>query len=54
MFSLDRPRARQHQRAQKTLFEGIDKVEAIDLQTVRVTLKSPDGRFVSRWPGAMR
>ena len=45
VFSLDRARAPDSTTAQKTLFEGIDKVEAIDPQTVRVTLKSPDGAF---------
>ena len=45
VFSLDRARAPDSTNAQKTLFEGIDKVEAIDPQTVRVTLKSPDGAF---------
>ncbi len=45
VFSLDRARAPDSTNAQKTLFVGIDKVEAIDPQTVRVTLKSPDGAF---------
>ncbi len=45
VFSLDRARAPDSTNAQKTLFKGLDKVEAIDPQTVRVTLKSPDGAF---------
>ncbi|MDT1060409.1 ABC transporter substrate-binding protein [Paracoccus sp. CPCC 101403] len=45
IFSLDRARAPDSTNAQKTLFEGIDKVEAVDPQTVRVTLKAPDGGF---------
>ena len=45
IFSLDRARAPDSTNAQKGLFEGIDKIEAIDPQTVRVTLKSPDGAF---------
>lgn len=45
IFSLDRARAADSTNAQKALFEGIDKVEALDPLTVRVTLKSPDGGF---------
>ncbi len=45
IFSLDRARAADSTNAQKVLFEGIETVEAIDPQTVRVTLKSPDGGF---------
>lgn len=45
IFSLDRARAEGSTNAQKTLFEGILTVEAQDPQTVRVTLKSPDGAF---------
>lgn len=45
IFSLDRARAPDSTNAQKALFEGIETVEAIDPQTVRVTLKSPDGGF---------
>ncbi|MTH77797.1 ABC transporter substrate-binding protein [Paracoccus aestuariivivens] len=45
IFSLDRARAADSTNAQKSLFEGIDKVEASDPLTVRVTLKSPDGGF---------
>ena len=45
IFSLDRARAPDSTNAQKGLFEGIQTVEAIDPQTVRVTLKAPDGAF---------
>ena len=45
IFSLDRARAPDSTNAQKGLFEGINTVEAIDPQTVRVTLKAPDGAF---------
>nr|WP_134680287.1 ABC transporter substrate-binding protein [Paracoccus ravus] len=45
IFSLDRARGADSTNAQKALFEGIDKVEAVDPQTVRVTLKAPDGGF---------
>ncbi|HBS50199.1 MAG TPA: ABC transporter substrate-binding protein [Rhodobacteraceae bacterium] len=45
-FSLDRARAEDSVNAQKALFAGIDSVEAVDPQTVRVTLKEPDGNFL--------
>jgi peptide/nickel transport system substrate-binding protein len=45
IFSLDRARAADSTNAQKVLFEGIETVEAIDPQTVRVTLKSPRRRL---------
>lgn len=45
IFSLDRARAPDSANAQKTLFEGIETVEAPDPATVRVTLKAPDGAF---------
>ncbi|MCV2446803.1 ABC transporter substrate-binding protein [Paracoccus sp. DMF] len=45
IFSLDRARAPDSTNAQKTLFEGIDTVEALGPQTVRITLKAPDGGF---------
>ncbi|WP_449045447.1 ABC transporter substrate-binding protein [Paracoccus versutus] len=45
VFSLDRARAPDSTNAQKTLFEGIETVEALDPLTVRVTLKAPDGGF---------
>ena len=44
-FSLDRARAEGSVNAQKGLFEGIEAVEAVDPQTVRVTLREPDGSF---------
>ncbi|WP_299847130.1 ABC transporter substrate-binding protein [uncultured Paracoccus sp.] len=45
VFSLDRARAADSTNAQKVLFEGIETVEAVDPQTVRVTLTAPDGNF---------
>lgn len=45
IFSLDRARAPDSINAQKGLFEGIATVEATDPQTVRITLKTPDGGF---------
>ncbi|MFD1880251.1 ABC transporter substrate-binding protein [Paracoccus pacificus] len=45
IFTLDRARADDSTNPTKTLFTGIDKVEAVDPLTVRVTLKSPDGGF---------
>ena len=45
VFSLDRARAEDSTNAQKVLFEGIERVEAVDPQTVRVTLSAPDGNF---------
>ncbi|AGT10195.1 ABC transporter substrate-binding protein [Paracoccus aminophilus] len=45
IFSLDRARAADSTNAQKELFSGIDKIEAVDPQTVKITLKSPDGGF---------
>ncbi|WBU62976.1 ABC transporter substrate-binding protein [Paracoccus aerodenitrificans] len=45
VFSLDRARAEDSTNAQKTLFEGIESVEAVDPATVRVTLAAPDGLF---------
>lgn len=45
VFSLDRARAADSTNAQKVLFEGIEKAEAVDAQTVRVTLSAPDGGF---------
>ncbi|WBU54058.1 ABC transporter substrate-binding protein [Paracoccus sp. SCSIO 75233] len=45
VFSLDRARAEDSTNPQKTLFAGIESVEAVDPLTVRVTLSSPDGMF---------
>ncbi|MDP5306760.1 ABC transporter substrate-binding protein [Paracoccus spongiarum] len=45
VFSLDRARADDSTNAQKVLFEGIETVEAVDPQTVRVTLRAADGNF---------
>ncbi|SDO10211.1 peptide/nickel transport system substrate-binding protein [Lutimaribacter pacificus] len=45
-FSLDRARAEDSQNAQKALFADIDTVEVVDPQTVRVTLKQPNGSFL--------
>ena len=45
VFTLDRARAEGSTNAQKQLFAGIDKVEAVDATTVKVSLKAPDGSF---------
>ncbi|WP_323780324.1 ABC transporter substrate-binding protein [Leisingera sp.] len=45
-FSLDRARADDSTNAQKTLFEGISSVEAVDPHTVKVTLDAPNGGFL--------
>ncbi len=45
VFTLDRARAEDSTNAQKVLFQRIESVEAVDPQTVRVTLKAPDGNF---------
>ena len=45
IFSLDRARATDSTNAQKNLFEGIDRIEALDPRTVRVSLKAADGAF---------
>src|SRR6056297_2443413 len=45
-FSLDRARAEDSANAQKALFAGIEEVAVVDPQTVKVTLKEPDGNFL--------
>ncbi|KIC09476.1 ABC transporter substrate-binding protein [Leisingera sp. ANG-M1] len=45
-FSLDRARAEDSTNAQKALFAGITSVEAVDPQTVKVTLDGPNGNFL--------
>ncbi|WP_281824304.1 ABC transporter substrate-binding protein [Jannaschia rubra] len=45
VFSLDRARAEDSVNAQKALFEGIETVEAVDPQTVRITLGAPNGNL---------
>ncbi len=45
-FSLDRARSDDSQNAQKALFAGIESIEAVDPQTVKVTLKAPNGSFL--------
>ncbi|MDN2566805.1 ABC transporter substrate-binding protein [Aquibium sp. A9E412] len=45
-FSLDRARGEDSTNAQKPLFAAIDTVEAVDPQTVKVTLKHPQGAFL--------
>ncbi|MBY6057537.1 ABC transporter substrate-binding protein [Leisingera daeponensis] len=45
-FSLDRARAEDSTNAQKALFEGITAVDAVDPQTVRITLEAPDGSLL--------
>lgn len=54
VFSLDRARADDSANAQKALFYAIETVEADDPLTVRVTLESPVGAFLSNmaWPDA--
>ncbi|PJE27911.1 peptide/nickel transport system substrate-binding protein [Pseudooceanicola antarcticus] len=46
VFSLDRARGEDSVNAQKTLFAGIESVEAVDPATVKVTLSAPDGLFL--------
>lgn len=45
VFTLDRARAPDSANAQKVLFEGIEAVEAVAPDHVRVTLTAPDGAF---------
>ncbi|CUH99198.1 ABC transporter substrate-binding protein [Leisingera aquaemixtae] len=45
-FSLDRARAEDSTNAQKALFDGIASVEAVDPQTVRITLAAPNGSLL--------
>ncbi|QAX31207.1 ABC transporter substrate-binding protein [Leisingera sp. NJS204] len=45
-FSLDRARAEDSTNAQKALFEGIVSVDAVNPQTVKVTLDAPNGSFL--------
>ena len=45
-FSLDRTTAPGSTNGQKQLFAAIDKVEAVDPLTVRITLKHPEGSFL--------
>ena len=45
-FSLDRARAEGSTNAQKALFAGIESVEVVDPQTLKVTLSSPAGNFL--------
>ncbi|QDG74962.1 ABC transporter substrate-binding protein [Labrenzia sp. PHM005] len=45
-FSLDRARSDDSQNAQKALFSGIEAVEAVDPQTVKVMLSAPNGSFL--------
>ena len=46
VFSLDRARGDDSVNAQKPLFAAIDKVEAVDPQTVRITLSRPEGSLL--------
>jgi len=46
-FSLDRARAEGSTNAQKALFKGIASVDVIDPGTVKVTLKQPNGGFLT-------
>jgi len=45
-FSLERALAEDSINAQKVLFAAIETVEAVDPQTVKVTLKQPQGSFL--------
>ncbi|MRX50897.1 ABC transporter substrate-binding protein [Paracoccus sp. S-4012] len=45
VFTLDRARGEESTNAQKVLFEGIESVEAVAPDVVRVTLSGPDGAF---------
>ncbi|MCV0425427.1 MAG: ABC transporter substrate-binding protein [Roseibium sp.] len=45
-FSLERARADDSANAQKALFAGIENVEVVDPQTVKVTLSAPNGSFL--------
>ncbi len=45
-FSLDRARADDSTNAQKQLFTGIDTVEVIDPETVKITLAQPNGALL--------
>jgi peptide/nickel transport system substrate-binding protein len=46
VFSLDRARGPDSVNAQKPLFAAIDKVEAVNPQTVRMTLSRPEGSLL--------
>ncbi len=46
VFSLNRARGEKSVNAQKALFKAIDKVEAVDPLTVKLTLKSPNGSML--------
>jgi peptide/nickel transport system substrate-binding protein len=46
VFSFERAMAEDSQNAQKVLFENIESVEAVDPQTVRLTLGQPDGSLL--------
>ena len=46
VFSLERATAEGSQNAQQALFEPIERVEAVDPATVRITLKRPTGDFL--------
>ena len=46
VFSFDRARAEDSVNAQKQLFAAVDKVEAVDPRTVRVTLSRPEGSLL--------
>ncbi len=46
VFSLDRARGEESVNAQKALFGGIESVEAVDANTVKVTLSAANGSFL--------
>lgn len=45
-FSLDRATAEESTNAQKALFAGISSVDVVDPQTVKITIKEPNGAFL--------
>lgn len=47
-FSLNRVRAPDPRFTSRSLLAGVDKVEAPDRSTVRITLKAPDAAFLSK------
>ena len=46
VFSLDRARAEGSENAQQGLFEAIETVEAVDPDTLRITLNRPEGNLL--------
>jgi peptide/nickel transport system substrate-binding protein len=46
VFSIERARAEDSTNAQKRLFDAVERVQALDPQTARVTLSRPQGSFL--------